>query len=53
MLIFIYHTFEFKICLHYKPYKFPTKTFGGMCFCIYILGFLVNVPLLVPALENC
>ena len=43
---FIYSKFEFKICLHFKLYKFPAETFGGIFFYIYILGTLVDVRLL-------
>jgi hypothetical protein len=44
--IYEYLTFEYKICLHYKPLIFHTEIFGGMFFYVYILGFLVFVRLL-------
>jgi len=31
------------IFLNYKAFEFPTETFGGMCFCIYVLPILVDV----------
>jgi hypothetical protein len=31
-LIFIYPTFQFKICLRYKPYKLPTEIFTVVFF---------------------
>ena len=34
LLIFKYPTFQFKILLRYKPYKFPTEIFVGMFFFI-------------------
>ena len=46
LLIFIYYTFELKSFIHYNLYKFPTETFGGMFFYIYILRILVDVRLL-------
>ena len=46
MLIFLYRKFELNSCLHYKFYKFPTETFGGMFLYIYILGILLDVRLL-------
>ena len=53
---FLYTTFEFTICLLYKPYKFPTEIFKVMFFYINILGFIVDyvcwISMLVPALEN-
>jgi hypothetical protein len=43
LLIFKYPSFEVKISLDFKPYRFLTETFVVVIFYIYILGFLVDV----------
>jgi hypothetical protein len=46
LLIFIYHTSELLLSLHYKLYNFPKEKIGGMFFYIYILCIVVDVHLL-------
>ena len=45
LLIFIYFTFEFKICLCYKPYKLSTEIISRV-FLQRVSGFQVDVRLL-------
>jgi len=45
-VIFIYPTFELKICLFHKFYNFRTEIFRGIFFSTLALCFLVDVRLL-------